>query len=282
MRTLKAIDLLEGLKESTPVEVPRTVERHTNTLSGGPSVTGLLTPMGYWFVEAAEPTMGSAHLVTVLKPEEPIARASIPDVSRAARPQRSGHLGSQNHQGKPLISEAGLTLEILPDSALVVISERDWLELAGVVLTTVAQSWRFFAIEARLDIIEHWSRQNLVNRSTIGHLLARRRRRAFRAKERELQRLILNLPRFEGPLTDPTGSFAAAAPTRLYRRLNRALGLDSWRNHIDERVEVLEAAFATAAERQSSRDHILLEILIIAAILCDLAFHAWVTFWWAE
>ena len=97
--------------------------------------------------------------------------------------------------------------------------------------------------------------------------------RDLRPARRTLQALILDLPDFEGALTNPRGCLAAGRSVRLYRVLAVRLGLDRWRREIDERIEVVEAIFDSLVESlnhyQSLAFQIALELVIVAVLLLD-------------
>jgi hypothetical protein len=155
-------------------------------------------------------------------------------------------------------------ISVAEKRADVVIDDSDWERHETAIVHALAQAWRFLQIDETLGSLEEALRD--------GH------RTPTRQHQRMLSKLLLNLPRYEKPLTDPLGVFATREQAQIYRKIARALGLPGWRNHIDERVEVVEALLGSAIERRTSTAHLILEMLIIVAILADILLHAYLAF----
>jgi hypothetical protein len=164
-------------------------------------------------------------------------------------------------------------LEIDSNVARVGVDAATWPSASDAVLLVVAQFWRFGQIDRTLNELSDWARQDLGRTTGFKAMIGRRRARELRARRRLLQELILDLPDFEGALTNPRGHLPAGVPVRLYRALVSRLGIDRWRREIDERVEVVEATFDSLAEsldhHQSLAIQIVLELVIVAVLLLD-------------
>jgi hypothetical protein len=177
-------------------------------------------------------------------------------------------------------------LEVRPDLARLGISDPDWLdpEIAGAVLLAVAQCWRFWALERALDQLTAQAAEDVYRLGQTGIGVRWRRGRRIRHADRALRALMLDLPAFEAPLTDPRGQFATTRGVRLFRRLTRGLSLHSWRERIDERIETLEAVFAAEVEAIRHGElftcEVVLEALILAVLLADITFHAFAAWFW--
>jgi hypothetical protein len=106
---------------------------------------------------------------------------------------------------------------------------------------------------------------------------SRRRAHALGARRRTLQKLILDLPGYEGSLTNPRGHLPSKWAVVLYRRLCVWLGLNRQRLEIDERIEVVESIFDSLTEAlyhsQSLAFQIVLELAIVALLLLDVGLY---------
>jgi hypothetical protein len=193
---------------------------------------------------------------------------SLPGAARSARTRVVLAQRERSHAG----SVRALVLDVDDLTARVEVDSEDWPGLAPVVLAAVAEFWRFRAIERRLGELEDWARADLGD-TRLRTLMRPRRARALRAHHRALQALLLDLPVFEGALTDPATVVSPGRPARLFRLLAARLGLPRWRRLIDERVEVIEAVLDSLSQ---SLDHLQslvwlvgLEVVIVAVLLVD-------------
>src|SRR5262249_29454752 len=145
------------------------------------------------------------------------------------------------------------------------------------VLFSVAQYWRLAAIDRALDEHSDWARTDLERSVGLTSLLIRRRTRELRTRRRALQKLILDLPDYEGSLTNPRGHLPSRPAVVLYRRLCISLGLNHRRREIDERIEVVESIFDSLTDSlnhsQSLAIQIVLELAIVALLLLDVGLY---------
>jgi len=157
--------------------------------------------------------------------------------------------------------------------AMVEVDANTWESVGETVLLVVAQFWRFGAIDRKLDELSSWARDDLAATAGFPTAIRLRRVRDLRLRHRKLQELVLDLPDFEAPLTNPQGYLVATRSVRLFRVLAARLGLNGWRREIDERIEVVEATFDSLAESlnhlQSLTFQIALELVIVAVLLLD-------------
>ncbi len=174
--------------------------------------------------------------------------------------------------GKP----TSLFVEIDPRVARIGVAPDSWAGVSEPVLLVVAQFWRFFAIDRTLDEIGEWLRNDL-DTGNVARLFNRRRSRTLYTHRHALQRLILDLPDFESPLTNPEAFLNPGRPVRIYRALARQLALHRFRCAIDERIEVIEAVFDSLTEShnhyQSLAFQITLELIIAALLLFDIGLY---------
>ncbi len=91
--------------------------------------------------------------------------------------------------------------------------------------------------------------------------------------------MILDLPDFEGSLTNPRGHFPSGRSVQLYRKLCAWLGLARRRRELDERVEVVESIYDSLAESlnhsQSLAFQVVLELAIVALLLLDVGVYVY-------
>jgi hypothetical protein len=170
-----------------------------------------------------------------------------------------------------------LFLEIDSHVARISVDVDTWSRVGETVLFAVAQFWRFAEVNRALDDLSDWSRQDLERNCNLRSVIRPGRSRELRARRRELQALILDLPDFEGPLANPRGHLASGSAVRLYRKLCVWLGLNRFRHEIDERIEVVESIFDSLAASlehfQSLAFQIALELIIVAVLLVDVGLY---------
>jgi hypothetical protein len=273
MTTLRAIDFFDLPGKAEPGRWPsRVLQMNHPTLDSG--AIGTFTPQGFWFTRSDAP--GHTRLVEIYdfaqRPDE-----SDPHVERSseALPDASAH------KIRTCVY-SDIMLRVTPHAAEVFVTEKRWNSLQYTVLASVAQCWRFFAIHEELDRLEQALRGAGPVTPRLRDWLSPGIRRETKDISRALRLLLLDLPRSEAAMTDHRGMFESGLRARQFRRLVRGLGLAGWRNHIDERVEVVETLINARVERQESHDHLVLEVLIVVVILADIALHAFLAFAGAE
>ena len=152
-----------------------------------------------------------------------------------------------------------------------------WANVGETVLFTVAQYWRLTAIDRSLDELSDWARHDLESNTGFARMLRRSRSLELRARRQTLQKLILDLPLYEGPLTNPRGHLPSGRAVVLYRKLSSWLGLNRRRQEIDERIEVVESIFDSLSDSlnhaQAFAFQIALELAIVALLLIDIGIY---------
>jgi hypothetical protein len=246
---------------------------------------GFSSPLGFWFAGDSS-WAGSPPRLTVQileSGDRGLASSAGPSQSRSstttfpavrARPKAAARKTSDRNP-----NDVPLSIEIDATSARIGVDRATWSRAGQTVLFAVAQYWRLASIDHNLDELSHWARQDLQAKPSFAAILSRKRARDLRARRQELARLILDLPDFEGPLTNPRGYFHSKREVHRYRRLCTSLGLNRLRREIDERIEVVESIFDSLADSlnhaQSLLFHVSLELAIVALLLVDIGIYFW-------
>jgi hypothetical protein len=243
---------------------------------------GFASPFGFWFAAAPSWNASLPQLRIEFaapddlerpdrRPEDPLERAATAGHAVRARLKPPGG------RTRTARTTRSFSLEIDSSVARIKVDDQTWSSVGDTVLFAVAQYWRFAAIDRTLGELSHWARQDFEPGYRFWHEIRATRSRGLRARRRELQSLILDLPDFEGPLTNPRGHLRAPGAGRLYRRLVVLLGLGRYRREIDERIEVVETIFDSLAESlnhfQSLAFQIALELVIAALLLVDVGLY---------
>ena len=243
---------------------------------------GFASPFGYWFAPAPSWKFVTSNLR--------VEFVSLDELERSKRlrdePHTPGssatstvraHLKDPVNRPHSSQSIRPLVLEINSSVARICVDVDTWSRVGETVLFAIAQYWRFAAINRTLDDLSNWSRQDLDKNSSFRNVIRRSRSRELRARRRQLQAIILDLPDFEGPLANPRGHLASSRAVRLYRRLCLWLGLARFRREIDERIEVIESIFDSLAQSldhfQSLAFQIALELIIVSVLLLDVGLY---------
>jgi hypothetical protein len=285
MPTLHALDLTE-LPGTDALWRPQP-GLHRQRLKPPPELPcdGFASPLGYWFAAAGSWATGLAPLrVEILDLAELDAgnRAVATEVMDGAAPKGGCRVQLDLPAGRGRSNEPSLpcrlALEIDAGTAhaRVGVDAGAWSSISEPVLLVIAQFWRFHAIDRLLDELTDGARGDLEN-TGLKRLIHWRRTRALHARRRSFQALLLDLPDFEGPLTNPRGYLDPGRPVRIFRALAAQLGLDRWRDVLDERAEVVEAVLDSLVESlhhvQALAIQIVLELIIVAVLLFDVGLY---------
>ncbi len=277
MRTLVATDLAKPGASSFPWRALRSALASTRGTGIGASAGALATPAGYEFAG----TDGSSPLTAY--------RVDVIDLPQSRRRQPRQHDPGPRHPGHrslpPAIFPAGdrhlppgiaggLVVEIREGHGRVEVAESAWGDASAPTLLAISQCWRFLQIDRELDDLDAW-----MQRHADGRRSRPARRGEIQARLLRLRTLVSDLVSSEGPLTDPRGYFETPREARLYRAIIARVGLRAWRDRIDERVEVAEAAIEALVEERRHRQLLFyevgLEVFIFLALLLDLGVNLW-------
>jgi hypothetical protein len=288
MQTLYALDLTgrkgtDSLWRRTPGQ--SSPSHHSNALECGTTdpelpADGFASPFGFWFAAAPSwPPAAPRLRVEFVNPERPGLQHDFAQERSASESCRTVRARPKAPLGRVRAARATLPLflEVDANVARISVDADTWSAVGDTVLFAVAQYWRFDAINRTLDELSDWARQDLSANSSFRNVVRRARSGKLRARRRELQSLILDLPDFEGPLANPRGHLATGSAVRLYRKLCIRLGLLRFRREIDERIEVVESIFDSLAQSldnfQSLAFQIALELIIVAVLLLDIGLY---------
>jgi hypothetical protein len=283
MQTLYALDLTE-LPGSETLWKPRqgSAGRHATKLPELPC-EGFASPLGFWFAAAESwPKSGAPLRVEIVDPGELKSAQHTGDgplcesAGTCRRYRAQVVLGAGRGRAVSSSSSRRLILEIDSNTARIGVDADAWSSVAEPVLIVIAQFWRFLAMDRLLDELADWARADLQD-GGFWSLIRPGRSRPFRARQRLLQALILDLPDSEGLLTNPGAYLAPGRPVRIYRALAGRLGLDRRRRVLDERVEVVEAVFDSLAEslnhHQALASQVVLELVIVTVLVLDVGLY---------
>jgi hypothetical protein len=236
---------------------------------------GFASPLGFWFAPAEDWASPPPYRLEVAPTRRPGARVHTGNgMPGIAEGRRLGIVvAPPRRPGAPGDPPPPMALEVAGRSARIEVDEASWPEARAAGLLVVATCWRLEALDGALDRLTDRARMTLERQGRSAP--ARRDEPSWRALHRDAHALILDLPEFEGPLTDPASFLPSREAARLYRRLSGRLGLLAWRHRIDERAEVLEGLLEALSTRRDHRQAIALQIglgvLIIALLATEVA-----------
>jgi hypothetical protein len=233
---------------------------------------GFASPLGFWFAPAGDWTNPPPYRLEVAPTRRPGARVHAGDgMPGIAEGRRLGVVVAPPR--RPGVSEPPppMALEVAGRSARIEVDEAAWPEARAAGLLAVATCWRLEALDGALDRLTDRARMTLERPGRSAQARRDEPGSCWQALHREAYALILDLPEFEGPLTDPSSFLPSREAARLYRRLCGRLGLFAWRDRLDERAEVLEGLLETLTAGRDHRQAIALQIGLEALIIAVLA-----------
>jgi hypothetical protein len=233
---------------------------------------GRASPMGYWLTSAADPAAFGPDDLRILRRDPADGQATSDDRVALARP---GGRPVQNVRVKALNTGDGdLFLTVGPRGAQVVSSEAAWRTLSEPVLLAVCQYWRFCAIDVEIDRLTELAYAD-VGPATMPSVAALRDRRRLAANAQAVRALVIELPHFEGCLTDSLSYVSSERSAQVYENLVEKLRLEEWCEAIDERAEAIEDMYEAVTEKlfeyRNFAWEALLETVIIVILLGELA-----------
>ncbi|HEV3167584.1 MAG TPA: hypothetical protein VGZ22_26505 [Isosphaeraceae bacterium] len=239
---------------------------------------GHASPMGFWLASTTD--AGSlppdSLRLTLRTPGE-----AAPDQS-SLPPSRRGERASQTVRVKGLTSADGdLILTVGPRGAQVIASEAAWQSLAEPVLLAVCQYWRFCAVDTEIDRLTELAHGD-IGHATMPSPASLRASRRLSKNAQDVRALMVDLPHFEGPLTDAFPYCTSERSAQVYESLAEKLDLEDWCDAIDERAEAIEDTYEAVTEKlfeyRNFAWEAILEGLIIIILLGELAILWWETF----
>jgi hypothetical protein len=275
MTTLQVIDLTvrpehRGLWRSRPAA--------GGEPAGLPS-GGFASPLGFWLAPTPDLATTPAGTRTI-RFRSPAATEGTPPPPPAppgwrGRPPRVVRV-KPAHTG-----DGDLFLAIGPDSAQVTATPAAWQSMAEPVLLATCLYWRFAAMDAEVDRLTESAHDDL-DHATMPGPSTLRDRRLLESRARDVRALMLDLPHFEGPLTDPAPYCSSERAAQAFETLAEKLGLEEWCELIDERTEAIEDAYEALSEKlfeyRNFAWEAILEVLIVILLLAELAFMAFEAF----
>jgi hypothetical protein len=170
-------------------------------------------------------------------------------------------------------AEGELVLTVASRWAQVGASEAAWTALAEPILLAVCQYWRFGVLDAQLDRLAEYAERDIGHAAMAVPASLWQRPRLLE-NAREVRALLLDLPHFEEPLTDPYPFCTSERSVQTYRQLAEKLHLEAWAEAIDHRVEAVEDVYAAVTEKLCEYRNFAwgatLEVTIIVILLADL------------
>jgi hypothetical protein len=280
--SIRAIDLWRAPEARGLWKPHRLIARRASAPAGLPG-PGFATPMGYWLVGADEAPVSSRGGFTIefVPYGEPAGAGSPPvepTVSGAtvpARPAQTVRLKTLN------VGDGELVLNLGPSGVRVAGSEAAWRTLAEPVLLAICQYGRFADVEAEIDRLTELAHGDL-DHATLPSLETLRAVRRLTASARAVRDLLLDLPHFEGPLTDPYAYCSSERAAATFAVLAEKLRLEAWCELIDERTEAIEDAYGAVSEKlleyKNFIGEVILEVVIVAILFGELALMIWEQF----
>jgi hypothetical protein len=279
MRAIQAIDLV-AQPDHRAVWRSRGAALAGASSSAGLPQGGHASPMGFWLADAPDRASlpADALWITLRAPGEP----SSGSPEGAGAPSTHGARPTQTVRVKGLNSGDGdLILSVGPKGAQVVASESAWQTLAEPVLLAVCQYWRFCAVDDEIDRLTELAFGD-IGPATMPGPAALRDGRRLAANAKAVRALLVDLPHFEGPLTDPLPYCSSERSAQVYRLLSEKLHLEEWCEAIDEHAEAIEDTYEAVTEKLFEYRNFAweasLEAFIILILVAELAVLLYDTF----
>jgi hypothetical protein len=234
---------------------------------------GVASPMGYWLAPL-EPGTAPAQDALALSFAAPGDEGGqhVASLGNSQKPGWGRPIQTVRLKA-PGSGDGDLTLTVGPAGARISASPTTWKVLAEPVLLAICQYWRFAAIDAEIGRLTQLARGDMdhSNMPGIGSLRAHG---VLVQRARDVRALLLDLPHFEGPLTDPLPYCSSEQAAKAYETLAEKLDLEDWCELIDERAEAVEDAYEALTEKlfefKNFAWEAVLEGLIIVILLAEL------------
>ena len=168
-------------------------------------------------------------------------------------------------------------LTLGPAAANVVASHATWDALSEPVLLAACVYWRLQELDGQLDRLTVEA-ENDLSHATMAVPASLWNRKRLLGRAREIRALMIDLPHFEGPLTDPYPYLSSDRSVQTFRALVEKLHLDEWGESIDDRAEAVEDTYASVTEKLNEFRNFaigsILEVAIIVILLAEVLIHA--------
>ena len=248
--------------------------RDAGSTPGAPTEPGFASSMGYWLSSPGLPAASSAGGLTITFAAQGEDAGSPPDhparppLGVEPRPVQTVRVKSPNS------GDGDVMLTVGPGGAHVVSTPAAWKALAEPVLLALCQYWRFSVIDAEIARLTEHAHGDLDHANMPGVSTLRAHRRVVQSA-RDVRALMLDLPHFEGPLTDPFPFCSSERSAQVYESLAEKLRLEEWCELIDERAEAVEDTYEALTEKLFEYKNFaweaLLEVLIVVILLTELS-----------
>jgi hypothetical protein len=233
--------------------------------------------MGYWLAPIENTNASGAELTIRFRaPGDSIAGkpegSEIAEARPRTRPARTVRVKSPNS------GEGDLHLTVAADGVVITGADSAWRTLEEPVLLAVCQYWRFTAVDRELDRLTELAARD-IGHATLPSLASYKARKSLGEIAQSVRALLVDLPHFEGPLTDPYAYCSSERSADVYESLAKKLGLEEWCELLDERAEAVEDTYEAVTEKLFEYKNFLgeafLEIIIVVILLAELAVMMW-------
>lgn len=270
-RPIRAIDLTARKEHRALWRSAAGIAVPPAELPGG----GTPSSQGYWLAPLAEGTSAPPGAPSIRFFPYSTTPAPPPSSAPRRRPPLTVRV-KPTHTG-----DGELILVIGPDFAHVHSSEAAWHAVAEPVLLAICQYWRFAAVDAELDRLTSLALDDLEH-ATMPGLKTFGARRRLEATARDVRTLLVDLPHFQGPLTDPLPYCSSERAAAAYTTIAEKLHLEAWCELIDERAEAVEDTYEALTEKlfeyKNFATEALLEVVIVVILLTELAINCYDVF----
>ncbi len=141
------------------------------------------------------------------------------------------------------------------------------------MLLAICQYWRFQALDREIDRLTIEAEGDLDHASMAVPASLWDRKRLL-SHARAMRALMLDLPHFEGSITDARSYLSTERAVASYRMLAERLHLEEWCESIDDRAEAIEDAYGSVTEKLCEFRNFAvgstLEIIIVVILVVDL------------
>lgn len=271
LTSIQAVDL-------TGVPTKRAIWRRWRSFSDGVAreattslATGWPSPMGYWLAPLVAPHVAATQGARVLQVCAPGEDAAV-DALLQPTPTPGG-LGRPSQTIRLKGPDGELVLTIGGSTARVVASDATWDAMSEPVLLAACVYWRFQAIDAEIDRLTVEAENDLAH-ATMAVPSSLWNRKRLLGHARAVRAVMIDLPHFEGPLTDPYPYLSSDRAVQTFRTLAEKLHLEEWGESIDDRAEAVEDIYASVTEKLNEFRNFavgsILEVTIIVILLAEL------------